>query len=110
MEEHFNENYMETPKYPKSEFSGKILQIENYDISAEGHYKLTVEGILTVHGVAVPRKMDVILINTAGKITATTEFKIPLADHNIDRPQILFEKLAEIVDVKATLNYALFKK
>lgn len=110
MEEHFNENYMESGKYPKSEFKGKIDNIQQFDLSAQNTYPITVTGTLTIHGVAKPRTLEVSLTSSKGKLEGTTKFKVQLADHNIDRPKILWEKIAETVDITASFTYEPYKK
>jgi polyisoprenoid-binding protein YceI len=109
MEEHFNENYMESEKYPKSEFKGKILNIETYDFSNTSPFEITVQGNLTVHGITKPKKMTVTIKNKEQVIIAETKFQINLADHNIQRPQILWEKLSENIAVTGNFNYILYK-
>lgn len=110
MEEHFNENYMESDKYPKSEFKGKINNIEKYDLLTDGPFQVTVTGTLTVHGVAKERTLDVQVQRKDGKLQGETKFKVALADHKIDRPKILWEKMAENVDITASFIYELYKK
>src|SRR5664279_1987794 len=52
MEEHFNENYMESDKYPKSVFKGKIANINSVNFKKPGEYPVTVKGTLEIHGVS----------------------------------------------------------
>jgi hypothetical protein len=110
MQEHFNENYMESEKYPKSEFKGKVVGIENYSLSTTGSYKVQVEGTLTIHGVAKPRKIDVNIENKNGVLIVDSKFDILLTDHNIERPQIVWQKIAEIVQTTLSLSYESYKK
>jgi hypothetical protein len=110
MQEHFNENYMESEKYPKSEFKGKVLNISTLDLSVSGEYKVEVEGNFTIHGIAKPRKIEVVIVNKDGSIQADSKFQALLADHKIERPQIVWEKLAENVQVTLSLSYEIFKK
>ena len=51
MQEHFNENYMESPKYPNSLFKGKITNAKDVNFTKNGKYNAVVEGDLTIHGV-----------------------------------------------------------
>src|SRR5687767_5579481 len=51
MEEHFNENYIESNKYPKSTFKGKVTNLDQFDVTKNGKYTLDVAGELTLHGV-----------------------------------------------------------
>lgn len=110
MEEHFNENYMDSEKYPKAEFKGKINDIQKYDLKTNGTYQVTVTGTLTIHGVAKPRTLDVTVHSTDGKLEGETKFKVLLVDHSIERPKILWEKIAENVEVTATFNYEPYQK
>jgi hypothetical protein len=102
-QEHFNENYLETKKYPNATFEGKI--IEDVDFTKDGVYEVRTKGNLTVHGVAQERiiKSTITVKNKAVSLKAN--FTVLLADHNIPIPKVVNEKLAsEIkVEVKAVL-------
>jgi len=102
--EHFNENYLESDKYPEASFKGKI--IEDTDLSKDGTYEVRAKGILTIHGVTQERiiKSNVVVNNK--KIIVTSNFSVLLSDHNIPIPIVVYKKLAnEIkVEVVATLE------
>ncbi|MBC7720893.1 MAG: YceI family protein [Pedobacter sp.] len=103
MQEHFNENYMESDKFPKAVFQGKITNITEVDFAKDGIYKTTVTGIMEIHGVKQPvTTMGTIQIN-AGKASAKSGFKIKLADYNI-KGTLIGDKIAKeltiIVDCK----------
>ena len=111
MQEHFNENYMETDKegpkdakgqvtYPNrmATFKGKIN--EKVDYTKDGTYKVTVTGKLTIHNVEKDRTIEAVLTVKGGSVTVDTVFKVPLKDHNITVPELLYQKIAEVVDVK----------
>jgi hypothetical protein len=110
MEEHFNENYMESEKFPKGEFKGKILEIEKYDFSQPTIYKIKLQGTLTIHGVAKSTTIDGTISLVDKKLTGDTKFTIRLADYNIQRPQLLWEKLSETIEITSHFNYELYKK
>ena len=55
MEEHFNENYLETEKYPKASFNGNIN--EEVDLSKDGTYEVTATGKLLIHGIEKERTL-----------------------------------------------------
>ena len=97
MEEHFNENYMESEKYPYSTFKGsfseKILPNEEKD------YTLSTIGTFNIHGVDVKRDIPIKLSWKAHKKEFITTFKIKIKEHNIEIPQLLFKKIAEEVEV-----------
>lgn len=104
MQEHFNEKYIESEKFPKSLFSGKIN--ETIDYNKDGSYDVTVTGKLTIHGVVQDRTIAGKLIIKGGTIQLTTDFKIKVADHKIEIPTLVTAKIAEeiSVHVDALLN------
>lgn len=110
MEEHFNENYMETEKYPKSEFKGKINNIKSINFTEAGPFQASVTGQLSIHGLSKERTLDVAIRKDGTRLIAETKFKVLLEDHKIDRPKILWEKIAESVEVNANLVYEPYKK
>ena len=110
MEEHFNENYMESSKYPKSEFKGKINHIETINFQSKDSIRATVTGTLSIHGVSKEKTINVVILSAKNKILGKTKFNISLAEFNIERPKILWEKIAENVDVNALFTYQPYKK
>jgi hypothetical protein len=101
--EHFNENYLESKKYPTASFEGKI--IEDVDFSKDGDYTVRTKGNLTVHGVAQERIIKSSLSIKNKIVTVKSAFTVLLAEHSIPIPKVVHEKLAsEIkVEVNATL-------
>ncbi|MBE9463261.1 YceI family protein [Dyadobacter sp. UP-52] len=98
MEEHFNENYMETEKYPSAVFTGKIK--EPVDYSKDGNYAVNVDGILDMHGVKQNRTFKGQISIAAGQVTLTSNFDIKLTDHKIEVPTLVLAKIAESIAVK----------
>jgi len=107
MEEHFNENYMESDKYPKASFKGKIQSPP--DISKDGTYPVNVTGDLEVHGVKQTRTIKGEIKVNGGAISMTSEFFVKCADHKIDIPQIVFHHIAENIRVRVAATYAPYK-
>jgi hypothetical protein len=110
MEEHFNENYMETNKegekdkngkvtYPNrmATFNGKIN--ETVDYTKDGTYQVTMTGDLTIHSVKKPRTLNATLVIKGGKITVDCKFNVLLVDHNITVPTAVGAKIAESIEV-----------
>ena len=100
MEEHFNENYMESHKYPKAVFKGKILDISKLNFSKDGNFSVKVSGQLTMHGVTKD-------IATAGSITVKgneviclSEFDVAVADYKIEIPTLVKDNIAKSVKIK----------
>jgi len=98
MEEHFNENYMESDKLPKASFKGKIL---NYDSKA-GSYD--VEGDLTIHGVTNKVKTKVTITTDGGKVNVSGTFTVKLSDYKIDVPVLAKKTLAETAKISIKLS------
>jgi polyisoprenoid-binding protein YceI len=103
MQEHFNENFMESDKYPVSTFKGKIT--DDIDLTKDGTYNVNVDGTLDVHGVTKSYQTKANLVVSKGLITAKTTFKVKVADHQIKVPTIVFAKIAQIVDVHISAVY-----
>jgi polyisoprenoid-binding protein YceI len=101
--EHFNQNYLESDRFPRATFEGKI--IEDIDMKKEGAYNVRAKGNLTIHGVDQERIIKCNLMIRNGVMNVQANFTVQLADHNISVPKVVHEKLAtEIkVEVKADL-------
>ena len=103
MKEHFNENYMETPKFKNATFKGKI--VESVDWKKDGTIDATVKGTLTIHGVSKPRTFKGKMVLKKGNAHLSTSFKVKLEDHDIEIPTVVFQNIAEIIDVTARLYF-----
>lgn len=103
MQEHFNENYMESEKYPISEFRGKIS--DSYKMETDGSYELSVSGTLNIHGVTklYNTKANIKVANEM--VVATCSFNIRLADHKIKIPAVVGKNIAEVVNVKINATF-----
>jgi polyisoprenoid-binding protein YceI len=101
MQEHFNEKYMESDKFPKSTFKGKIN--EKVDYTKDGEYSVTATGILNIHGVDQTRTITGTLTIKDGKVQLVSNFKVKVADHKITIPTIVTAKIAEEIDVKVDI-------
>lgn len=97
MQEHFNENYMESDKFPMGSFKGKIN--EAIDYTKDGTHAVTMTGTLTVHGVAKPRTFNGTLVVKGNTVTIDCKFDIALKDHNIAVPEAVGAKIAEKIAV-----------
>jgi Icc-related predicted phosphoesterase len=103
MQEHFNENYIESDKYPYSTFKGKIA--DNIDLSKDGTFQVNIQGNLDIHGVSKPYQTKATLVIENGNINAKTVFKVKIADHQIKIPSLVFKNIAEYVEVRITAFY-----
>jgi hypothetical protein len=105
MQEHFNENYLETDKYPNATFKGKIK--ETIDLKVAGTYAVTASGTATIHGVSRPVELKGTLVSTGKTLALTCIFVIHLDEYKIDIPKIVFKKIAEVIKVKGSISYTL---
>lgn len=110
MEEHFNENYMETEKkvngaYPNrnAEFKGKIN--EPVDYTKDGETKVTITGKLTMHGVTKDVTLNGTVTKKGNDVIIYSKFKVKVADYNIKVPSMYVKNIAEEVDI--TVNSTL---
>lgn len=107
MQEHFNEDYMESDKFPKAVFKGKVMPPPGDDLSRPGIHAVSVEGDLTMHGVT--RHITVPATLTAGndgKLKAECDFKVDPADYDVKVPSVVREKIAQTLDVKVRIAYS----
>ncbi|MBO9570949.1 MAG: YceI family protein, partial [Chitinophagaceae bacterium] len=106
MQEHFNENYIESDKYPKSTFNGSYTG--DVDITKNGSYPITVKGKITLHGVTKDIEVPATLTVNSGVLTGTSTFKLNPKDFNISIPMIVRDKIEKenTVNIKAdwTIN------
>ena len=101
MQVHFNENYVESDKFPKATFSGTCTG--DMDFSKDGIYQVVVKGDLTLHGVTKPLETTGQVEVKNGKITGSSAFKIKPEDYQIAIPSIVREKIAKEIDVKVQI-------
>ncbi len=103
MEEHFNENYMESSKYANSTFKGKIAGFDAKKLSAT-KIAYDVEGDLTIHGVTKKVKTKIYLTSNGGKVGATGNFLVHAQDYGIEIPSLVKEKFAEQIKVSFSFD------
>lgn len=103
MQEHFNSDYLESDKYPKASFKGKIQ--ERIDLTKNGNYPITVTGELDVHGVKQTRTIPGSITVNNGNVIMAAEFMVKCADHNIKIPKIVFHNIAETIKLNVSATY-----
>lgn len=107
MQEHFNENYLESDEYPKAVFKGKITGWDGSDVN---ELPANAEGTLEIHGVTNDVIIEGVLAKEGDKIRLNTEFAVKLEDYNIEIPKAVFYKIAEEVVVTASFSYSPYSK
>jgi YceI-like domain len=105
MEEHFNENYMESEKYPKSTFKGKITNLSSVNFSKNGTYDVIVEGDLTIHNVTNKVSIKGTLEVLNGGINANSKFNIVPENYKIEIPGVVRDKIDKNLAVTVSMKY-----
>lgn len=102
MQQHFNENYLESDKYPNATFEGKV---SGYDPNTSSVQEAVAEGTMTIHGIAQPVIIAGQISKTADGLKIETKFPVKVADYKIDIPRVVFYNIAEVVEVTAIFIY-----
>ncbi len=110
MQEHFNENYMESTTFPKAFLKGNITDLSKVNFAGDGSYPVIVKGDLTIHGITKNIESPGTITIARGKITAVSKFKIRVQDYHIKIPSLVVNKIAETVEVSVDCKYEEFKK
>ena len=104
MQEHFNESYMESEKFPKSTFSGKFIEFNLETLQLPGSHPVRIEGDLTMHGVTkhvtVPASIEI----KEGRVLAFALFTVAPADYAIDVPLLVRDHIGKIVSIRVALS------
>ena len=109
MEEHFNENYLESKDYPKSIFKGKLIGTDSIIDKKDGVYQVQVEGELTLHGVTKELKVPANLTVDNGIVKAESSFTLRVEDFDIKIPAVVTDNIAREISVNVTINYKLLE-
>jgi len=109
-QDHFNENYVESDKFPKASFKGNILEIGKLDLTKEGKYFVDVEGELTIHGKTNKVKSKGTLEVKNDLIIAQSKFEINIYDYGIKIPKIVQDKVNKIIPITVEMKYKPYNK
>jgi polyisoprenoid-binding protein YceI len=105
MQEHFNENYLESDKFPKSIFKGQIEDISKVNFDRDGSYPVSVTGELIIHGQSrtITTPGTITILN--GAAMAEAQFNITLSDYKITIPSLVQNKISKTVKIAVHLKY-----
>jgi polyisoprenoid-binding protein YceI len=106
METHFNESFLESEKYPKATFTGKITNIPEVKLSEKGTYEATVEGDLTIHNVTRKLSAKGTVEVLEDGINANSKFTLQPEDFNITIPSVVRNNIAKTIEVTVIMKYA----
>jgi YceI-like domain len=105
MQEHFNENYIESDKFPKASFTGIITDFIKVDLKKDGSYPVEVKGDLTLHGVTKPVTVSGTINVIKGIVSAKSQFNLIPQDFKIAIPDLVKDKIAKEITVVVDVNY-----
>jgi polyisoprenoid-binding protein YceI len=107
MQEHFNENYMESTKFPKAKFKGKIDNLSSVNFKKDGEYPVEVSGQLEVRGVTNPVTAQGTITVKNGTISAKSKFSVLVADYKIEIPKLVADNISKNVEITVLTDYQL---
>lgn len=102
MQEHFNEKYMESERYPKSTFQGRIV---GYNADVAGEQSVTAQGKLTIHGVTQEVNIPGQITRTDKGVNMAAKFMVELKDYKVEIPRLMWQNIAERVEVTLELSF-----
>jgi polyisoprenoid-binding protein YceI len=110
MGEHFNETYMESDKFPKANFKGKLENPSAVNVTVAGTYKAKVVGELTMHGVTKPVNTDATFVVGGGKIETDTKFSIKASDFDVKIPGDKSDNISNVIEITTKSSLTELKK
>ncbi len=110
MQEHFNENYVESDKFPNSTLKGKVTNAKEIDFSKDGTYEADIEGELTIHGITKNVKEKGTFTISKDGIHGESKFMVKLADFDISIPGAVTGKIAEEIEITVDVMLKPYKK
>ncbi len=105
MQEHFNENYMESTKFPKGSFKGSITDISKVNFNKDGTYNVSVKGDLNLHGETKNITVPAVIQVKAKKISANATFNVSVDDFKISIPKVVENNISKTIEIKVDCNY-----
>lgn len=104
MQEHFNENYMESSKFPKATFKGKLDKVSDVNFSKDGTYTTNISGDLTIHGITQKVTTPVTITVKGTAVGAATKFGVTLKDYGIEIPSLVADKVGKQANIAVTVD------
>lgn len=103
MQEHFNENYLESDKYPNATFKGKLADVDGLDFCKDGSFEVLIKGDLTIHGVIKNIEEKGTFTVSEGKIQGQSVFNVLLEDYKIKVPGAVKKQISESIEVSVDI-------
>ncbi|MEM7656218.1 MAG: YceI family protein [Bacteroidota bacterium] len=105
MQEHFNEKYVHSDKFPKATFAGKITDMDAVNFQEDGTYPVKVVGKLTIHGITQEVEVEGTIQVVGGNLSAEAELPIVLEDFDIKVPSVVRENIAKVIMANVQMAY-----
>lgn len=105
MQEHFNENYMESTKFPKAVFKGEIQNFSSVSFDKVGKFTITVSGEMTIHGVKKNITAPVDIVVDAKGVHSNTKFNVLCSDYNIKIPSLVKDNISNEINLTIKADY-----
>lgn len=105
MQEHFNENYLESDKYPNGSFKGTLDDLKDLDLSKDGSYTMTFSGTMTIHGTEKEISEEATLTVKDGKLSLHTTFELEPEAYGVKIPSGKRDNIARFIEVTADMQY-----
>jgi polyisoprenoid-binding protein YceI len=104
MQEHFNENYLESDKFPNATFEGKVINLKEVKLTSDGSYDVDINGTLTIHGVAKEVKEKGSFTVDKGMLKGKAKFTILLTDYNINIPNTVINNISKTIEINVDIQ------
>ncbi|MCF8459313.1 MAG: YceI family protein [Flavobacteriales bacterium] len=108
MQEHFNESYMESEKFPYATFNGKLS--DTLEITKDTIYNVTATGMMNIHGHDRAESLSGLMVCHKGRATLICDFAVALRDYQIKVPKVVFANIAEVIEVKTYFEFKPYEK
>jgi polyisoprenoid-binding protein YceI len=105
MQEHFNENYMESGQFPTAKFTGEIADYNGLDLKKDGKHKLVLAGTMTMHGVSQKVQQNVLVSIKDGKLNLESDFTVLASDYKVEIPTAKADNISNSLAVKVNATY-----
>lgn len=105
MQEHFNENYLESDEFPNASFKGSIAGAEGVDLNKDGDYRVALSGTMNIHGVDRKVEEQAVVRVKAGKLSLNSKFILRPEDYGVNIPAGKKDNISETLDLTVEMDY-----
>ena len=107
MQEHFNENYMESSSFPKATFKGALVNPSQLNLDKNGNYEVDLKGKLTIHGETQDIQCKALFVVEGKRVNASSSLVVLVEDFGIEIPSIVKENIAKEITINVKVDYAI---